>query len=401
MKRKFEGTRGGDKEGDCSEVEEITIRRRIDFETEAESDSDNEVTINRQAHKRRKMGADMEELKVWFDNKMTEKMANLSTKEQTQTLVDSINENAARGRKNEDDIRSIRAALTNIEDKLAGGSNSYAGKAAVLPSRENPDRVQGNFPMVASSRSSTERTAFLRSRRSLRVWPIAGENEDEIREAVTVFFCQALGTPRKDELHIANVKRVRSAPRGVPYLEVLVEFEDNMARDDILVRGPMLAGYRDKGKPTAGLRLDIPAHLMGVFKTLESFGYELKKKHSSEFKKHIKFDELEESLFLQVGIKRDEQESVDWTEYSALEAKNGLRTLRERRIPRFDYLSSPPGGSRQTEAMDTSERVGTKRKRNDQVASSGFGWVPPPLVGRGGQQQQWRQGQEESNEDTN
>ena len=86
-------------------------------------------------------------------------------------------------------------------------------------------------------------------------------------EALITFCCQALGAPRRDELRITAVKR------GIAHMEVVATFEDSYARDYILMRGPMLSEYRDsKKKPMAGIRLDIPSHLMGVFKTLESFG---------------------------------------------------------------------------------------------------------------------------------
>ena len=157
------------------------------------------------------------------------------------------------------------------QTQTAGGP-SYAAAATTSSAA-----TKGNA--AATTTNAEERSAFLLSRRSLRIWPIEGENEKEIMEALVVFCCQALGAPRKDELGIKRVQRVKSAPRGIAFLEVLVEFEDNFARDDILSRGPMLSEYRDTpNKPTAGIRLDIPGHLMGMFKALEAFGFALKRR---------------------------------------------------------------------------------------------------------------------------
>ena len=120
---------------------------------------------------------------------------------------------------------------------------------------------------------------------------------------------------------------MKSAPRGVAFLEVVVEFVDTYARDDVLLRGPALALYRDKeNRPTAGIRLDIPSHLMGVFKTLESFAFALKRKHGVDFRKHIKFDDYEGTLYLQAGMKKDNEDTL-WTNYSAEEARNGIKVL--------------------------------------------------------------------------
>ena len=50
--------------------EEVSVKRRIVFEIESESDD--KVTFNTQAHKKRKMGKEMEELKVWFKAEIKE-----------------------------------------------------------------------------------------------------------------------------------------------------------------------------------------------------------------------------------------------------------------------------------------------------------------------------------------
>ena len=92
----------------------------------------------------------------------------------------------------------------------------------------------------------------------------------------------------------------------------------------------MLAEYRDSNnKPTAGIRLDIPAHLMGRFKVLESFGFALKRRHGQSFRKHIKFDEFDSTLFIQVGIRKEEEE-MQWTDYTANEAREGRSSMLRR-----------------------------------------------------------------------
>ena len=157
-------------------------------------------------------------------------------------------------------------------------------------------------------------------------------------------------------------------------MEVVAVFEDSYSRDYILMRGPMLSEYRDaKMKPTAGIRLDIPNHLMGVFKTLESFGFALRRKHGGQLKKHIKLDEFSETLYIQVGIKKDDDSQTDWTDYTAEEAKNGLKQLNAKKAPRFDFLASPS-----PEAI-SSQKPAT-RKGPTQGKGSGFPWIPPARV---------------------
>ena len=336
------------------------------------NDSDTEVIINCQAHKRRKMTKDIEDLKVWMTD-------NMATKEQTEKIYATVQSNTARAERNEDDIREIRLSLANMEREIPTvRPNPGASYAGVASSRAGPSRNAA----LPRDKSGVDRDAFLLSRRRLRVWPIEGNNEDELKKATLAFCCQALGAPRKDEIGITKITRVKSAPRGIAFLEVLVEFTDNYARDDILMRGPMLSGYRDdKGKPTAGIRLDIPPHLMAVFKTLEAFGFGLKRRHPT-LRKHIKFDEYAESLFIQVGLKK-EGEDVDWTSYTPEEARTGLKKLNQRNGPRFDFLASPPGGD--------NVELPPVRRRNENVkekSHTAYPWKPPQRQSTSGTE--WR-----------
>ena len=117
---------------------------------------------------------------------------------------------------------------------------------------------------------------------------------------------------------IEKAERVCSAPRGVAYLEIVVLFVDNYSRDRVFACGPRLAGYRDSSnKPTCGIRLHIPGHLMSQFKLLESFGATMRNQHNNEVKKHIKFDELNRCLYIQIKHERDRE----WVDFSVEQAR--------------------------------------------------------------------------------
>ena len=183
-------------------------------------------------------------------------------------------------------------------------------------------------------------------------------------------------------------------------MEVVVVFADTYARDDILSRGPMLSEYRSNtNKPTAGIRLEIPGHLMGSFKTLEAFGFALKRRHGDEFKKHIKFDEYAGNLFIQAGIKKGE-EAVQWTSYTVEEARDGLKKLNAKKGPRFDLLASPVNKSAVN--LDMSNKKSNPRPKRTiptKPGSSGFPWVPPPRDGRSGGVDDGDEEMDENNQD--
>ena len=108
-----------------------------------------------------------------------------------------------------------------------------------------------------------------------------------MREKFEEFCTEALGTSL-DSLGNYTIKRQRAAPRARAYLQVVVRFEDTYTRDEFFALGPNLAGFRDQEeKPTCGLRLHIPTKLMPTFKTLEAFGFDLKRIHKDKVRKHI------------------------------------------------------------------------------------------------------------------
>ena len=54
---------------------------------------------------------------------------------------------------------------------------------------------------------------------------------------------------------------------------------------------------------------------------------------------------------------RTEGQATDWTEYSADEAREGLKKINGKKGPRFDFLASPKGGN---------ETAGMAQRRNEE-----------------------------------
>ena len=316
MKRKFVE--------DNKKKQEISARKRLHFNDD-DSESDNEVTINTQAHKRRKLSKEMEELRAWMQtefDKQNDKLPKVATGNQLdeisrniKTNSEQIKRNQDEGRKNTEDIAALRGSITNIEREILGKHvvvsedgdpiqvmSSYSSRIKSVPSSFGKMKSGGSGLRVGQD--SRERREFLEARSSLQFWPIAGRTEEEMLENFLDFVENALGMSRKDNAGVLHIKRVKLAPRGKAYKEVCVAFTDSNTRDEILMRGPMLSGFRDQsGRPTAGICLRIPAHLMGFFKTMETFGHRLRNDYGENFKKHIKYDEYLFTMYIQVRIK--------------------------------------------------------------------------------------------------
>ena len=67
------------------------------------------------------------------------------------------------------------------------------------------------------------------------------------------------------EEDILDIRRIRIGRRKKSLAEVLVVFVDNDCRDRIFSYARNIADFHDEksGKPTAGMRLDVPAYLGG------------------------------------------------------------------------------------------------------------------------------------------
>ena len=227
----------------------------------------------------------------------------------------------------------------------------------------------GSGPAAASTantksveRLEEERRMFEKARRSLRIWPLKGETNEEIKEAVSDFCYNALLLPVNSNLGIESVARVRSSPRGQSFMEVVVVFEENYYRDKVLACGPKLAGYRDDdGRPTCGLRLQIPGHLMSQFKTLESFAFSKKRDFNGRIKKHIKFDDASGGLFIQMKHLDDQ----DWSNFSYDQALQEQEKGNARRVKKSLLLRSPePSTSQKEVELPARKNVTEDRRKN-------------------------------------
>ena len=134
-----------------------------------------------------------------------------------------------------------------------------------------------------------------------------GETEDELRSGLKEFFYVKLNMPtdcvKEDE--VQHVRRVRLRRGRQNQGEVVVLFNDIETRDRVVSYARNLAPFVDeKGKPTAGVRFDIPDHLTGVHKTLLQYGHALWTKYNKDqdFKRNIRFDDTEKSFCMNVKL---------------------------------------------------------------------------------------------------
>ena len=105
---------------------------------------------------------------------------------------------------------------------------------------------------------------------------------------------------------IENARHIRDAKKQIPN-EVLVASIDPHTRDLVARHAINLAEAKGRdGKPNAGMRIEIPPFLGGTFKLMESHGHNLRHKYGPMLKRHVKFDDVELSMFLDVKLPNEE-----------------------------------------------------------------------------------------------
>ena len=191
-----------------------------------------------------------------------------------------------------DEIKKIVTEL-HTEDKLK------PNMAEVVKMGKDIEKLKARrTPQDASSPARTMEIdqRYWTSRRSLRFWPVPGTTTAEIWKNTGEFLYETLGIP-EDEIAEDTVERVRRVctgrrkPNRVSQ-EVVVLFANVEIRDMVYSYAPNLAPIQGK----AGIRIEIPCHLLGKFKSLTRYGKTQREKEGDGYKWSTKFDDIEQTL---------------------------------------------------------------------------------------------------------
>ena len=133
----------------------------------------------------------------------------------------------------------------------------------------------------------------------------------------------------QQDIETITVVDTRNSPGNVRD-EVIVKFFDKKKRDDVFACANNLADAVDlEGRPTAGIRLEIPRELEDTFHLHSRFGTRLRARHGhmgQGTKRHIKYDDFTGSLFTNVKLPGD----VSWTRVTPSMAREDLeRSMNE------------------------------------------------------------------------
>ena len=180
-----------------------------------------------------------------------------------------------------------------------------------------------------NNRSCTLSPAYLYARRSVRMWPIENANSKTLWKGVGEFLHTALRIPESD-IGPEDIEEVVAIPEhkytaGNINKEALVTFFCPRKRDIVVSSSSNLSNLMENGVPTAGLRLEIPEELMGQFRLLSRFGTRLRARHGAGTKRHVKFDDMDGSLFMNIKLPGDESWSRITVETSRIDLDRTAR----------------------------------------------------------------------------
>ena len=170
--------------------------------------------------------------------------------------------------------------------------------------------------MSLSPAEESYKQAYLVSRRSVRLWPIP--SNQNLEEQVRQFFYTVLSVPDEvaKTVRIDSVQRLAQPRRSKVSKEVLIRFSTATDRDTIQSYAVNLAGIEGK----AGLRLDVPEHLRGIFRQFEEHAALLRQKYG-KIKRSIKFEDVGQTFCMDVKLPSTGWHRLSYEELRSAQSK--------------------------------------------------------------------------------
>ena len=219
---------------------------------------------------------DADKFKAFFEEQLDSKLAknreaikadNKSTLEALAGRIDSTQDDLQKHKLDmQKELKEVKQSIAEL--KGTPGQNTYARAAA-----GGQAAGAGRLPAGGDHRS------YWFSRRSARISPVEGDGETEIWAGMQIFFWDKMRIPNSElkEDDIVSARRIRVGRGKQCRLEVLVTFVDVSTRDRVATYAKNLSHFIDNGKSTASFRLDVPANLAGVHRTLLHYGHTMRK----------------------------------------------------------------------------------------------------------------------------
>ena len=199
-------------------------------------------------------------------------------------------------------IKELRDRQDALEAAVASKEDCNPGKDCAPPGRR-PRRLE---------HLNEKSSRYWEARKCAKMSPIDGDTEEDMISNVSTFIYKVLKVDEEDfdMSSVKTVRRIKSFGTSKIEKECLVMFEDVERRDYVYSHARNLAGQDLKdGKRESNLRMQVPAHLLECFRTLDKHGHVLKMKYEKKgrkIKRHVNYDDESESLYLDIKLSKDD-----------------------------------------------------------------------------------------------
>ena len=252
------------------------------------------------------------------------------------------------------EFAKLKALVDKRSDDLPAAINRIVDEK--LKASGQRHRPLGNAPPVPSTSAGIlSRDSYWRARKSLRLWPIIEEGlEMSVRGFLTnvLKLCPRRVAALEFEPSVLEDKPSREGGPQQPKDVVLVCFNTVEERDFVRASAKNLAGV------DAGMKLEIPDHLLGSFRVLNDLAFELKKNYK-DLKRNIKFDDGNHDLAMDVRLKPGKQ----WKTICPDEARKSLSTKKGRK--KNSYSTNKLSKMLQNDSSSTSSSESDLSNIND------------------------------------
>ena len=228
-------------------------------------------------------------------------------------------------------VKSIRREVANNTERLDNMTRQQEEERKsfvrnverVIDDRMAYHKTIRSGVLTPTAGEAEKERLFLLARRTMLLWPV--DLAAEAGNAVRNFIETALNIPKQivKSLNIEQVDKIEQGRRSKIYNEVKVVFATSRERDLVQSYASNLAKMDGK----AGLRMDIPEHLRGLFKIFEAHGAGLRQRYPG-LKRAIKYDDATQSLCMDVRMpERDRWHRVNEPEMREIARRNSTRTV--------------------------------------------------------------------------
>ena len=234
-----------------------------------------------------------------------------------------------------------------------------------------------------NTRADDEYNKYERARNSLVFYPIEGETTEAMMMALQKFITNDMQIPKGEvkRSQIELVRRVRSTRNARARNELLVLFSDTESRDFVLSHAKNLADHKDTaGKPTAGVRIEVPNALLNTKRDFEQYGYALRNELGSDFKRNIRYDDANRTLVMDVKYPGN----VKWERITFDQAQRGNRIAK---LTPNAISAAPPRLRQQPAPCTPAQRPSASTSSG--AASTELPAQQPPTIGEMDEDEVW------------